>query len=90
MAIFEGFSQEDVRLAEEWWHWFFFASDQAERVTTADPMAWYRLDPAAMGQESYDDTVSAVNDPRVVRAMLGRFLTGQAAPGDLGIRRSGS
>ncbi len=56
-------------------------------MTTADPMAWYRLDPAEMGQESYDDTVSAVNDPRVVRAMLGRFLTGQAAPGDLGIRR---
>lgn len=108
MAIFEGFSLEDVRLAddvvpivevleradahfaEEWWHWFFFASDQAERVITADPMAWYRLDPAETGQESYDDTVSAVNDPRVVRAMLGRFFTGQAAPGDPGIRRSGS
>lgn len=94
MAIFEGFSLEDVRLAddvvpivevlervdahfaEERWHWFFFASDQAERVITADPMAWYRLDPAETGQESYDDTVSAVNDPRVVRAMLEDYRAG--------------
>ena len=70
MAIFEGFSLEDVRLAddvvpivealeradaqfaEEWWHWFFFASDQAERVITADPMAWYRLDPAEMARRA--------------------------------------
>ena len=76
VPIVEALERADAQFAEEWWHWFFFASDQAERVITADPMAWYRLDPVAMGQESYDDTVSAVNDPRVVRAMLEDYRAG--------------
>ena len=48
VPIVEALERADAQFAEEWWHWFFFASDQAERVITADPMAWYRLDPAAI------------------------------------------
>lgn len=76
VPIVEALERADARFAEEWWHWFFFASDQAERVITADPMAWYRLDRSAMGPENHDDAAAALMEPRVVRAMLEDYRAG--------------
>lgn len=76
VPIVEALERADARFAEAWWHWFFFASDQAERVINADPMAWYRLDPEAMGRENYEDAVAAINDPSTVRAMLEDYRSG--------------
>lgn len=70
VPILEALERADARFAEMWPHWFFFSSDQAERVITADPLAWYRPDRQQMGQENYDDMVSAISDPATVRAML--------------------
>ena len=41
VPILEALERADARFAEAWWHWFFFASDKAERVITADSLAWY-------------------------------------------------
>ncbi len=41
VPILEALGRADARFAEAWWHWFFFASDKAERVIAADPLAWY-------------------------------------------------
>ncbi|WP_237573688.1 alpha/beta fold hydrolase [Kocuria rhizophila] len=76
VPIVEALERADARFAESWWHWFFFASDQAERVITADPMAWYRPNPQRMGQENYDDMVSAITNPATVRAMLEDYRAG--------------
>ena len=70
VPIVEALERADARFAEMWPHWFFFASHQAERVITADPLAWYQPDLAQMGQENYDDMVAAVSNPATVRAML--------------------
>jgi len=69
VPILEALERADARFAEMWPHWFFVASPQAERVITADPLAWYRPDLAQMGQENYD-MVAAVGNPATVRAML--------------------
>ncbi|WP_238335690.1 alpha/beta fold hydrolase [Serinicoccus kebangsaanensis] len=76
VPILEALERADAHFAEAWWHWFFFASEQAERVITADPLAWYELDAAAMGRENYEDAVAAVGDPRTVRAMLEDYRAG--------------
>lgn len=39
-------------------------------MITADPDAWYRGDPAVMGQENHDEWRAAMRDPDVVRGML--------------------
>lgn len=70
VPIVEALERADARFAEAWWHWFFFASDHAERVITADALSWYRPSPAQMGRENYDDMVAAVSNPATVRAML--------------------
>jgi haloacetate dehalogenase len=76
VPIVDALERADAQFAELWWHWFFFASPQAERVITADPMAWYRPDPVAMGQENYDDLVLAINNPSTVLAMLEDYRAG--------------
>jgi haloacetate dehalogenase len=76
VPILEALERADAHFAEQWWHWFFFASEQAERVITADPMAWYRPDVETMGREYYDDMVAAVSDPATVRAMLEDYRAG--------------
>lgn len=76
VPILEALERADARFAQAWWHWFFFASDQAERVITADPLAWYQLDPAVMGRENYEDAIAAVSNPRTVRAMLEDYRAG--------------
>lgn len=76
VPIVEALERADAHLAEEWWHWFFFASPHAERVINADPRAWYRPDPVAMGRENHDDMVAAISDPATVRAMLEDYRAG--------------
>ncbi len=76
VPIVEALERADARFAELWWHWFFFAAPQAERVITADPIAWYQPDASAMGQENYDDLVDAIQEPATVRAMLEDYRAG--------------
>ncbi|WP_342344687.1 alpha/beta fold hydrolase [Micrococcus sp. KRD153] len=76
VPILEALERADARFAEEWWHWFFFATEHAERVICADPLAWYRPEAARIGQENYDDMVAAITDPETVRAMLEDYRAG--------------
>lgn len=63
--------------ATAWWHWFFFAQpDTPERVILADPDAWYRGDPRAMGAANHAEWRAATRDPRVVRSMLADYRAG--------------
>jgi len=52
------------------------ASDQAERVITAGPLAWYRPDRDAMGAENHADLVAAISRTETVRAMLEDYRAG--------------
>jgi len=76
VPILEALERADARFAEAWWHWFFFASDQAERVISADPVAWYLPSVEQMGLENYEDLVAAVSNPATVRAMLEDYRAG--------------
>lgn len=76
IPVLEALERADARFAELWWHWFFAAAPHAERVITADPLAWYQPDPVAMGQQNHDDLVAAITDPRTVRAMLADYRAG--------------
>ena len=76
VPILEALERADARFAEQWWHWFFFSSVHAERVITADPIAWYRPDAERMGRENHDDMVEAICDPATVRAMLEDYRAG--------------
>ena len=69
VPIVEALERADARFAEAWWHWFFVSSDHAERVITADPIAWYQPDRSRMGAENHEDLVAAITDPATVRAM---------------------
>ena len=68
VPIREGLGRADVRFAEAWRHWFFFAQpDKPERAITADPDAWYGADPeqqARMGEQNYADYLPAIHAPR--------------------------
>jgi len=48
-------ARADARFAAAWWHWFFLGqtAKPAERVISADPDAWYQIDPEQMGDEAY-------------------------------------
>lgn len=77
VPILEALERADARFATEWWHWFFLgASPHAERVITADPLAWYHPDENAMGHENYLDMTRAVSNPATVRAMLEDYRAG--------------
>ena len=77
VPIVEAVDRCDARFAERWFHWFFFAQPEVpERVITADPLAWYRLDPTVMGEQNYAEVVEAVSDPETVRAMLEDYRAG--------------
>lgn len=76
VPIVEALERADAHFAEAWWHWFFFASDQAERVITNDPLAWYRPHAERMGKENHDDLVAAISDPRTVLAMVEDYRAG--------------
>ncbi|WP_409186759.1 alpha/beta fold hydrolase [Amycolatopsis sp. VS8301801F10] len=77
VPILEALERAGAKFATAWWHWFFFGSSpHAERVITADPLAWYRPDEQAMGHENYRDMTSAVTNPATVRAMLEDYRAG--------------
>jgi haloacetate dehalogenase len=77
VPIVEAVDRCDATFAQHWYHWFFFAQpDVPERVINADPLAWYRLDPRAMGEENHAEVVEAVRNPETVRAMLEDYRAG--------------
>lgn len=77
LPLSEHLSRITAEFATQWWHWFFFAQPEIpERVINADPEAWYRASPAAMGRENYDESRAAIRNPRVVRAMLEDYRAG--------------
>ena len=76
VPIVEALEHADARFAELWWHWFFYASERAERVIVADPLEWYRPDRSVMGEESYQDLIRAITRPETVRAMLEDYRAG--------------
>jgi haloacetate dehalogenase len=77
IPITEHLERMSSDFAMAYWHWFFFAQPEIpERVINADPDSWYRGDPAAMGQENYDEWREATRKPEVVRAMLEDYRAG--------------
>jgi haloacetate dehalogenase len=78
VPISEAFARCDATFAASWWHWFFFAqtAKPAEAIISRDPLAWYQVDPAAMGPENHADWARAVSDPQVVAAMVGDYRAG--------------
>src|SRR4051794_19075391 len=75
IPIVEHLERCDERFAASWWHWFFFAqtAKPAEDWIVRDPLAWYRADPDALGEENYADWRRAVTNPDVVRAMVHEY-----------------
>jgi haloacetate dehalogenase len=78
VPIGEALARCDARFAARWWHWFFYGqtAKRAERVISADPEAWYRADPEAMGPEAWADWRRAVHDPATVEAMMEDYRAG--------------
>ena len=77
VPIGEALARADARFAQRWPHWFFFGlPEKPERAILADPDAWYRNDPEAMGRENYDDHRRAIHDPATVHAMMEDYRAG--------------
>ena len=77
IPISEHLRRTDAGFATRWWHWFFYAQPELpERAILADPEAWYRGDPAAMGTENHAEFRAATRQPDVVRAMLEDYRAG--------------
>jgi haloacetate dehalogenase len=78
VPIGEALARADARFAQSWWHWFFFGQTDkpAERVVSADPEGWYRVDRERMGAENHDDWRAAVHDPAVIHAMFEDYRAG--------------
>ncbi len=78
VPILERLERCDAKFAASWWHWFFFGQTEkpAERVISADPDAWYRVDAELMGPEAYEDLRRALHNPDVVHAMLEDYRAG--------------
>lgn len=78
VPIGEALARCDARFAQAWWHWFFLGQPAplAERLIAADVDAWYRLDPASMGEENHADVAAAVARPEVQHAMCEDYRAG--------------
>jgi haloacetate dehalogenase len=78
VPIGEALARCNARFAEAWWHWFFLGQPAplAERLISADPQAWYHLDPQLMGSENHADALRAVSDPAVQHAMCEDYRAG--------------
>jgi haloacetate dehalogenase len=78
VPIGEALARADAAFAQSWWHWFFFGqtAKPAERIISADPDAWYRIDRSFMSEEAYGDLQRALHDPNVVHAMLEDYRAG--------------
>jgi haloacetate dehalogenase len=77
VPIGEALARCDAKFAASWWHWFFLGqtAKPAERVICADPDAWYRADPAQLG-DAYEDFRAAIHDPDTVHAMCEDYRAG--------------
>ena len=78
VPIGEALARVDAKFALSWWHWFYFGqtTKPAERVISADPDGWYRIDRRFMDDEAYEDLQRALHDPAVVHAMLEDYRAG--------------
>lgn len=78
IPIGEALARCDAGFAAAWWHWFFLGQTDkpAERVITADPLAWYRVSDEHMGAEAYADLAGALTDPATVQAMCEDYRAG--------------
>jgi haloacetate dehalogenase len=78
VPIGEALARCDARFATAWFHWFFVGQPAplAERLIEADPVAWYKLDPSAMGEENYADAARALASPAVQHAMCEDYRAG--------------
>jgi haloacetate dehalogenase len=78
VPIAEALDRCDARFAAAWWHWFFLGqtAKPAERVINADPDAWYRADPARMGEGNHADWRAAIRNPDTVHAMCEDYRAG--------------
>ena len=77
IPIGEALARATATFAQAWWHWFFFGQpDKPERAILNDPDAWYRNDPAAMGEDNYQDYRRAIHDPATVHAMVEDYRAG--------------
>jgi haloacetate dehalogenase len=77
VPIAEALQRANARFAQSWWHWFFFGQpDKPERAILANPDAWYRNDPDAMGAENFADYRAAIHDPATIHAMLEDYRAG--------------
>jgi len=77
VPIIEALERCDARVAERWFEWFFYARPGlAERVISADPVAWYLPESQQMGEENCAELVEVINDPETVRAMLEDYRAG--------------
>jgi haloacetate dehalogenase len=78
VPIAEALGRADAAFAEAWWHWFFLGqtAKPAERVISADPDAWYRLDRSTMGAQNHADCREAIHDPSTVHAMCEDYRAG--------------
>jgi haloacetate dehalogenase len=72
-------ARADAHFAQRWWHWFFYGQlDRPERAISADPLAWYGGNAAAMGAENYADYRRAIARATTVHAMLEDYRAGLA------------
>jgi len=79
VPILEAMERCTEKFARLWWHWFFFCQpEKPERAIMADPVAWYGVDPEAMGRDNYVDFPAAIQDPSTVRGMLEDYRAGLA------------
>lgn len=80
VPIVEALERCDVRFAQAWWHWFFFAQkEKPERAILADPDAWYGGSAERMGQENFADYRAAIHDPATVHGMMEDYRAGLGA-----------
>jgi haloacetate dehalogenase len=78
VPIAEALDRCDAGFAAAWWHWFFLGqtAKPAENVINRDPDAWYRGDPAEMGEGNHADWREAVRNPQTVHAMCEDYRAG--------------
>lgn len=64
VPIVKALERCNVRSAQWWWRWFFYAQpDKPERAIIADPEARYGGSPKHRGAEAFEDFRQAIHDP---------------------------
>jgi len=64
VPIVKALERCNVRSAQWWWRWFFYAQpDKPERAIIADPEARYGGSPKHRGAEAFENFRQAIHDP---------------------------